>query len=79
MTQERAADDKAAGNYDRAAAAVRREQLLAHLAEVPGPTIGELLAAEPAEGTPTAEDSDVMLQTIYDARDQDLARRTRGA
>jgi hypothetical protein len=76
MRQGRAAaDDWAAGDYDRAAAAARRRELVARLAEMPGPTIGELLAAEPDEAPPTAQDIDVMLQAIYDARDEDLARR----
>jgi hypothetical protein len=70
-------DDSANGEYDRAAAAARRRELVARLAEVPGPTIGDLLAAEPDAAPPTAQDIDVMLQAIYDARDQDLARRLR--
>ena len=68
-------DDWANGQYDRAAAAARRRELLARLAEVPGPTIGDLLAAEPDAAPPTATDIDVMLQAIYDARNEDLARR----
>ena len=76
MSQGRAtADDWATGDYDRAAAAARRRELVARLAELPGPTIGELLAAEPDAAPPTAQDIDVMLQAIYDARDEDLARR----
>jgi hypothetical protein len=76
MSQRRAAeDDWAPGDYDRAAAAARRRELVARLAEVPGPTIGELLAAEPDAAPPTAQDIDVLLQAIYDAREEDLARR----
>ncbi|HKF00196.1 MAG TPA: hypothetical protein VKG45_14850 [Actinomycetes bacterium] len=74
MRQRRATqDDWSPGDYDRAAAAARRRELVARLAELPGPTIGELLAAQPEGTPPTAQDIDVMLQAIYDARDEDLA------
>jgi len=76
MTLRAPDDDWATAGYDRSGAAQRRQQLLARLAREPGPTIGDLLATEPDEEAPTAEDIDTMIQAIYDARDQDLARRT---
>ena len=72
----RAGDDNwAAGGYDRAAAAERGRKLADRLARRPGPTIADLLATEPANDSPSAEDIDEMIQAIYDARDRDLAQR----
>jgi hypothetical protein len=69
-------DDWAAGGYDRAAAVERRKRLAGRLAAQPGPTIAELLTREPEDDSPSAEDIDAMIRAIYDAREQDLARRT---
>ncbi len=78
MTLRVADGDWATGGYDRALAIERRRTLLAQLTREPGPTIGDLLAVEPTDEAPSADDIDAMIEAIYDARDRDLARRADG-